>query len=130
MSREIEQNLADYINTELAGLVEVRTGENADTIPESAMITVHLESQTARESLITNLFNNIFKITLQMHYSDKTEAEMDQAGSSVLNSLISHNLSADLGVYHAKLEETKSEVRQGMWVREFTLTTIGVDNAS
>lgn len=130
MSRSIEQSVADVINASISGLVEVRTAENADAIPESSMITVHLESQQLVNASITNLFENNIRVALQMHHADKTESEMDTAGSAVLNALTDVNLPTNLQAYHTQLKDTRSEVSDGYWIREYNITVLAVDTGS
>lgn len=130
MSRELEQKVADVIITALNGLVEVRTGEQSASIPESSMVTVQLESQQLRTPAITNLFDSKVKVILKMHHADKTEAEMDQAGSVILDTLTEVSLSSSLNSYLTQLKDTKADVGEGYWLREYNLEVLSVDTAT
>lgn len=130
MSRLLEQKVADVVITALAGLVEVRTGEQRDAIPESSLATVHLESQQLKSPSITNLFNSRVRVILQMHYADKTQNEMDLAGSKILDALTEVSLAGSLDSYMAQLKDTKADVGEGFWRREYNLEVLSVDIAS
>lgn len=130
MSRLIEQKLADQLITSLDGLVEVRTGEQSATIPESALITVHLDSQTLRLPNVTNLFENRLQVILKMHHADKTTADLDEAGSRIVNTLTSVSLAQSMSAYHVELADTRASVGDGYWMREYNVEILAVDNAS
>lgn len=130
MSRELEQKVADVIITALDGLVEVRTGEQSASIPESSLVTVHLESQQLRTPAITNLFDSKVKVILKMHHADKTESEMHQAGSVILDALTEVSLSSSLNSYLTQLKDTKADVGEGYWLREYNLEVLSVDTAT
>ena len=130
MSRLIEQKLADQLIASLDGLIEVRTGEQSATIPEDAMITVHLDSQTLRVPNITNLFDNRLQVVLRMQYADKTTAELDEAGKRIIETLTSVSLAQSMSAYHVGLSDTRASVGDGYWMREYNVDVLAVDNAS
>lgn len=130
MSKNIEQEVADVLITALEGLVDVRTSEQRDTIPEDSLVTVHLEQQTLRSPSITNLFDHRLNIKLKMHYASNTKEQMNTAGNAIDNALTEVSLAGSLGAYQAKLTDTRAQVADNYWEREYNLEVLRVDNAS
>ena len=130
MTKAIEQEVADILITSLDGLVPVRTSEQSSTIPEDSLVSVHLEQQTLRIANITNLFDNRLAIKLKMHYAGNTKSEMDLAGNTIYNSLTSVSLGNTLNAYSVKLADTRAQVQDNHWERDYNLEVLRVDNAT
>ena len=130
MSKSIEQEVADILITALDGLVEVRTSEQKDTIPEDSMVSVHLEQQALRTPSITNLFEHKINVKLRMHYASNTKQAMDQAGNAIDDALTEVSLASTLGAYQAVIRDTRAQVMDSYWEREYSLDVLRVDNAS
>ena len=130
MSKSLEQEVADILITSLSGLVPVRTSEQKDSLPEDSLVTVHLEQQTLRIPNITNLFDHRINIKLRMYYASATKEQMDTAGNAIDLALTEETLASDLGAYEAKLADTRSQVADNYWEREYNLEVVRVDTAS
>lgn len=130
MSKAIEQEIADYLITNLNGLVPVRVSEQADRLPESDYISVHLEQQTLRIPNVTNIFDHRVRVLLRMHYADKTSAQVDEASDVIMNALVEPTLKDTLNAYEVKLMDTRSTTLENYWEREFNLEILRVDMAS
>lgn len=130
MSKALEQEVADILITSLNGLVPVRTSEQTDTLPEDSLISVHLEQQTLRLANVTDLFDNRLNIRLKMHYAGKTKAEMDLAGNAIYKALTAVSLAGSLNAYETKLADTRAQVSDNHWERDYNLEVLRVDNAT
>ena len=120
MSKNIEQEVADVLITALDGLVEVRTSEQKDTIPEDAMVSVHLEQQALRTASITNLFEHKVNVKLRMYYASNTKEMMNTAGNAIDNALTEVSLASTLGAYQATLIDTRAQVADNYWKENTT----------
>lgn len=130
MSKNIEQEVADILITALDGLVEVRTSEQKDTIPEDSLVTVHLEQQALRTPSITNLFQHKINVKLRMYYASNSKNAMNTAGEAIDNALTAVSLSSTLGAYQAVVSDTRAQVAENYWEREYNVDVLRVDNAS
>ena len=130
MSKALEQEVADILITSLNGLVPVRTSEQTDTLPEDSLVSVHLEQQTLRLANVTDLFDNRLNIRLKMHYAGKTKAEMDLAGNAIYKALTAVSLAGSLNAYETKLADTRAQVSDNHWERDYNLEVLRVDNAT
>lgn len=130
MSKALEQEVADILITSLNGLVPVRTSEQTDTLPEDSLVSVHLEQQTLRLANVTDLFDNRLNIRLKMHYAGKTKAEMDLAGNAIYKALTAVSLAGSLNAYGTTLADTRAQVSDNHWERDYNLEVLRVDNAT
>lgn len=130
MSKRLEQEVAEVLISALDGLVEVRTSEQRDSIPEDSLVSVHLEQQSLRTPSITNLFDHKVNVKLKMHYASNTESQMNIAGDAIDNALTEISLASTLGAYQASLIDTRAQVADNHWERDYNLEVLRVDNAT
>lgn len=129
--RALETKVAQAVNSSLAGSVEVRVGEQLETIPKDKVVVVNLDSKRPKNPAFSDVFENIFKIELRMHYADQTEQEMETAGDSIQHGLMTPNLwnTDDTILYH-QINESKKFIKENYWMQEFSYLVLAVDKES
>jgi hypothetical protein len=65
-----------------------------------------------------------------MHYASNTKQAMDQAGNAIDDALTEVSLASTLGAYQAVIRDTRAQVMDSYWEREYSLDVLRVDNAS
>lgn len=131
MSRALETKVAQLIQTNVEGLVEVRVGEQLAIVPKGKLCVVNLDAKRPKNSAFSNVFENTFKVTLMMHYADNTEQEMETIGESILQGLIKpENFKDEPEVLYHQVQEMKKSIQENCWVQDINYMVLAVDMES
>ncbi len=129
--RALETQVAQIVSTSLDGLVPVRVMEQLEPIPKDQLVSVVLETKRQKDTAIINVFENVFKIRLTMHWAENTEQKMNEAGSSIHRGLMNLNAwNENPDVLHFYLSEVKRSIEQDSWLQEYSYNIVAVDKES
>jgi len=126
--RALETKVAQLVSTSVSNLIPVRVTEQTEAIPKDKLVTVTLETKRQKDSALINVFENIFKIRLSMHFGDNDSQQMEEAGKSLHLALLDRDAWKDeSSVLHHSLLEVKRSVKDDMWIQESSYSIVSVD---
>lgn len=129
--RGLETAVAQVVQSALGESIDVRVGEQLATIPQDKVVVVNLDSKKPKNATFSDVFENTFKIQLQMHYADNTEESMENAGKAIHLELIKTDTWANNNdvLFHQVIDSKKS-INENSWQQEFSYLVLSVDKES
>ena len=129
--RELETKIAQSIQAVISESIEVRVGEQLATIPKDQVVVVNLDSKRPKNSAFSDVFENIFKIQVKMHYAESSEEQMEQTCRSIHFQLLNPDLwNLDENILYHQVQDTKKQIQENHWIQEITYMVLSVDKES